>query len=223
VPWWYFYGIEGEWRGHRLETVDPGGVQWDGIGPDRVIGCVVYPATVVIEPGVIRHEYGDRFTLGEPGGEKSDRVVRLGKALEDAGLKAPIRDIRDDIWLKLWGNLAFNPISALTGETLDVVATDPGTRAVAKAMMIEAKAIAELLGARFRVDIERRIDGAARVGPHRTSMLQDLDRGRPMEIDALVGAVQEMGRLVGIETPTIDAVLALVKQRARVAGLYPPA
>ncbi|MFV1987381.1 MAG: 2-dehydropantoate 2-reductase [Gemmatimonadota bacterium] len=223
VPWWYFYGLDSEWRGRRLATVDPGDVQWSGIGPERAIGCVVYPAAVVAAPGVIRHEYGNRFTLGEPTGEKTDRVVRLSEALQGAGLKAPIKDIRDDIWLKLWGNLAFNPISALTCETLDVVATDPGTRGVAKAMMIEAQAIAEALGARFRVDIERRIDGAAGVGPHRTSMLQDLDLGRPMEIDALVSAVQEMGELVGIETPTIDTVLALVRQRARVAGLYPPA
>ncbi len=223
VPWWYFYGLESEWRGRRLATVDPGDVQWSGIGPERAIGCVVYPAAVVAEPGVIRHEYGDRFTLGEPTGEKTERVVRLSEALSGADLKAPIKNIRDDIWLKLWGNLAFNPISALTGETLDVVATDAGTRSVAKAMMLEAQAIAEALGARFRVDIERRIKGAAAVGPHRTSMLQDLDLGRPMEIDALVSAVQEMGELVEIETPTIDTVLALVRQRARVAGLYPPA
>jgi len=220
VPWWYFYGLEGPWRDHRLETVDPGGLQWDGIGPERAIGCVVYPAAEVVEPGVIRHEYGNRFTLGEPGGEKTERVQRLSAALNAAELRAPIKNIRDDLWLKLWGNLAFNPISVLTGETLDVVATDPGTRAVSKAMMIEAQAIAEALGARFRVSIERRIDGAAGVGPHKTSMLQDFERGRPMEIDALVGAVQEMGRLVGVDTPTIDTVLALVKQRAHLAGLY---
>ncbi|MDH3732804.1 MAG: 2-dehydropantoate 2-reductase [Gemmatimonadota bacterium] len=220
VPWWYFYGLEGEWENHRLETVDPGGAQWDGIGPERAIGCVVYPATVVEEPGVIRHEYGNRFTLGEPTDDRTDRVTRLSEALQKADLKAPIKTIRDEIWLKLWGNLAFNPISALTGETLDVVATEPGTRGVARAMMEEAKEIAEALGARFRVSIERRIDGAAGVGAHRTSMLQDLDLGRPMEIDALVAAVQELGRLVGVETPTIDTVLALVQQRARVAGLY---
>ncbi len=222
VPWWYFYGLEGPWRDHRLETVDPGGAQWSGIGPERAIGCVVYPATEVVEPGVIQHLDGNRFTLGEPSGEKTDRVKALASAFISAGLRAPVRRIRDEIWVKLWGNLSFNPISALTLETLDTVATDVGTRAVAKAMMLEAKAIGDELGVRFPVDVERRIDGAAAVGAHRTSMLQDLERGRPMEIDALVSSVQEMGQLVGVPTPTIDVVLALVQQRARVAGAYGP-
>ena len=220
VPWWYFYELDGRWRDHRLETVDPGGLQWDGIGPERAIGCVVYPATEVVEPGVIQHLDGNRFTLGEPSGEKTERVKALASALIAAGFRAPVRRIRDEIWVKLWGNLSFNPISALTLETLDTVATDPGTRAVSKAMMLEAKAIGDELGVRFPVDVERRIDGAAAVGSHRTSMLQDLERGRPMEIDAVVSAVQEMGRLVGEPTPTIDVVLALVRQRARVAGAY---
>ena len=220
VPWWYFYGLEGPWQDHRLATVDPGDVQWDGIGPERAIGCVVYPATEVVEPGVIQHLDGNRFTLGEPSGEKTERVKALASAFIGAGLRAPVRRIRDEIWVKLWGNLSFNPISALTLETLDTVATDPGTRAVSKAMMLEAKAIGDELGVRFPVDVERRIDGAAAVGAHRTSMLQDLERGRPMEIDALVSSVQEMGRLVGVATPTIDVVLALVQQRARVAGAY---
>ncbi len=220
VPWWYFHRLEGPWEDQRVESVDPGGVQWKGIGPERAIGCVVYPATEVVEPGVIRHLDGNRFTLGEPSGEKTERVRALADALKAAGFRAPIRDIRNEIWVKLWGNLSFNPISALTLETLDVVATDPGTRAVSKAMMLEAQAIGEKLGVRFPVDVERRIDGAAAVGAHRTSMLQDLERGRPMEIDALVTAVQEMGRLVGVPTPTIDVVLALVRQRGRVAGAY---
>ena len=222
VPWWYFYGLEGPWKDRRLETVDPGGAQWSGIGPERAIGCVVYPATEVVEPGVIQHLDGNRFTLGEPSGEKTDRVKALASAFISAGLRAPVRRIRDEIWVKLWGNLSFNPISALTLETLDTVATDVGTRAVAKAMMLEAKAIGDELGVRFPVDVERRIDGAAAVGAHRTSMLQDLERGRPMEIDALVSSVQEMGQLVGVPTPTIDVVLALVQQRARVAGAYGP-
>ncbi len=220
VPWWYFHRLPGPWEGQRIQAVDPGGVQWDGIGPERAIGCVVYPATEVVEPGVIRHLDGNRFTLGEPSGEKTPRVQAIADALKAAGFRAPVRDIRNEIWVKLWGNLSFNPISALTLETLDVVATDPGTRAVAKAMMLEAQAIGEALGVRFAVDVERRIDGAAAVGAHRTSMLQDLERGRAMEIDALVTAVQEMGRLVGVPTPTLDVVLALVRQRARAAGAY---
>ncbi len=220
VPWWYFYRLEGPWEDHRLESVDPDGLQWDKIGPERAIGCVVYPAAEVAEPGVIRHIEGNRFTLGEPTGEKTERVERLSKILIRAGLRAPVRRIRDEIWLKLWGNLCFNPISALTLETLDVLATEPGTRAVARAMMIEAQAIGEKLGVRFAVDVDKRIDGAAAVGAHRTSMLQDLDKGRPMEIDALVTAVQEMGRMVDEPTPTIDTVLALIRQRARVAGTY---
>ena len=220
VPWWYFYELEGEWRDHRLESVDPGGVQWDGIGPERAVGCVVYPATEVAEPGVIRHIDGNRFTLGEPSGEKTERVQALAGALISAGFRAPIRRIRDEIWLKLWGNLCFNPISALTLETLDVVATEVGTRGVSKLMMLEAQAIGEKLGVKFSVEVEKRIGGAAAVGAHRTSMLQDLECGRPMEIDALVTVVQEMGRLVGVRTPTIDVVLALIQQRARRAGAY---
>jgi 2-dehydropantoate 2-reductase len=220
VPWWYFYKLAGAWEDRRLESVDPGGKQWDGIGPARAIGCVVYPACEVLAPGVIRHISGDRFSLGEPSGEKTQRTTRLSKALIAADLKAPLRRIRDEIWIKLWGNLCFNPISALTQETLDRIATDPGTRAVARAMMLEAQAIGEQLGVRFGVEVDKRIDGAAAVGAHKTSMLQDLERGRPMEIDALVTAVQEMGRLVSVETPTIDTVLALVRQRARAAGCY---
>ena len=157
-----------------------------------------------------------------PNGEHSDRVTALAQALEAAGLKCRVYDqIRDDIWLKLWGNLCFNPISALTRATLDVVATDPGTRAVAHAMMSEAETLARKMGADFRVDIERRIDGAASVGAHRTSMLQDLEKGRKLELDALLTVVQEMGRLVEVPTPAIDTVLALTQQMGRVAGVYP--
>jgi 2-dehydropantoate 2-reductase len=222
VPWWYFHRLPGPYEGRRLESVDPGGRQWDGIGPERAVGCVVYPAAEVPEPGVIEHVSGDRFVLGEPSGEATERVQALSRLLIKAGLKAPVRPrIRDEIWVKLWGNLSFNPISALTGATLDVITADPGTRALARAMMLEAQAVGERLGVRFGVDVERRIEGAAAVGAHKTSMLQDLERGRPMEIDALVTAVQEMGRLVGVATPAIDAVLALVAQRARLAGCYP--
>ncbi len=222
VPWWYFHGLSGDFAERRLASVDPDDRQWRHLAPRRAIGCVVYPATEVVAPGVIQHIYGDKFALGEPDGSVSQRCLALSEALETGGLKAPVlENIRDEIWLKLWGNLCFNPISALTRATLDVVATDPGTRALAKAMMGEAERIARCLGADFRVDVERRIDGAARVGAHRTSMLQDLERGRPLEIDALLTAVQEMGRLTGTATPYIDSVLALVQQLGRSQGLYP--
>ena len=221
IPWWYFYGLKGPWENHRLESVDPGNRQWEEIGPERIVGCVAYPACEISEPGVIRHIEGNRFTLGEPGGEKSERCMQLSKAFIGAGLKAPVRsEIRNEIWVKLWGNLCFNPISVLTHATLDVIATEPGTRAMAKSMMLEAQAIGEKLGVRFGVDVEKRIDGAAAVGAHKTSMLQDLEAGRTMEIDALLGAVKELGQLVGVATPVIDLVLALAKQRARVAGCY---
>ena len=221
VPWWYFHKQGGPFEGTRLASVDPGNAQWNGFGPDRVLGCVVYPAAEVIEPGVIKHIEGNRFSLGEPDGSKSDRAVALSQALAAAGLKAPVRPrIRDEIWVKLWGNLSFNPISALTHATLDVLCTDPGTRAVARGMMLEAQEIAEKLGVKFPIDVERRIDGGAAVGAHRTSMWQDLDAGRPMEIDALVTAVQELGLLTATPTPTIDTVLALVRLRAKSAGLY---
>ncbi len=221
VPWWFFHAIGGEWEGMRLQSVDPGGRQWDGIGPERAIGCVVYAATEIAEPGVIRHSYGNKFSLGEPSGRKTARIKALSRALSGAGLRAPVRRIRQEIWVKLLGNVCFNPISALTLATLDTVATEPGTRGVARAMMEETRAIGEALGIRFRLDTERRIDGAAAVGAHRTSMLQDLKKSRAMEIDALVTSVQELGRLVAVPTPTIDVVLALVRQRAEVAGLYP--
>ncbi len=222
VPWWYFHRLDGPFEGVRLASVDPGDRQWTAVGPERAIGCVVYPAAEIKAPGVINNIYGDKFALGEPSGEASERCQRLSAAIESAGLKAPILDrVRDEIWLKLWGNLCFNPISALTRATLDVVATDPGTRALAQAMMEEAYEIATRLGAQFRVDIERRIDGAARVGAHRTSMLQDLEKGRGLEIDALLTSVQEMGRMVEAESPTIDMVLALVQQLGRTQGLYP--
>ena len=221
VPWWYFHKIGGALEGTRLASVDPGNAQWNGFGPDRVLGCVVYPAAEVSEPGTIRHIEGNRFSLGEPDGSKSDRAIALSRALVAAGLKAPVRPkLRDEIWVKLWGNLSFNPISALTHATLDVLCTDPGTRKVARNMMIEAQQIAEKLGVKFPIDVERRIDGGAAVGAHRTSMLQDLDAARPMEIDALIGSVQELGRVTDTPTPTIDTVLALIQLRGRTAGLY---
>ena len=222
VPWWYFYKLAGPHEGYRIRSVDPDGTLWRLIPGERCLGCVVYPAAEVVAPGVVEHYYGNRFMLGEPDGSKSERATRLSDALTRAGFKAPVRPrIRDDIWVKLWGNLSFNPVSALTTGTLAGIANDPGTRAVVRRMMVEAEAIGSALGVKFGVDIDTRIGWAADIGEHRTSMLQDLELGRPLEIDALVSAVAEMGDLVGVDTPFIDAVLALVVQRARTAGCYP--
>lgn len=221
VPWWYFHGVGGSLEGTRLNAVDPGGAIWQRIGPQRVIGSVVYPAVEVDAPGLVRHVEGKRFSLGEPSGARSGRVTLLAEEMVKAGLQAPVReDIRSEIWVKLWGNLSFNPISALTGSTLAAIVADDGTRQLARSMMLEAQAIGESLGVRFPIGVDRRIKGAGDVGEHKTSMLQDLERGRPMEIDALVTAVQELGRLTDKPTPTIDAVLALVRRLTMERGCY---
>ena len=221
VPWWYFHGLKGKFEGRRLTSVDPDGVQWAKIGPERTIGCVVYAACDVPEPGCVRHISGHRIVLGELGGEETGRVSALSRVLSGAGLEAIVAPrIRDEIWQKLWGNCCFNPISALTGATLEQIASDPGTRALCRKVMVEAQMIGQALGVRFAMDVDRRIEEAGAVGAHKTSMLQDLERGRPMEIDALVTAVQEMGELTGTPTPALDAVLALIQARAETEGLY---
>ncbi len=221
LPWWYFYKIGGPLDGTRLHSVDPGNAQWNGFGPEKIIGCVVYPATEIIAPGIIKHIEGNRFSLGEPDGSKSERALALSRILSSAGLKSPVRQkIRDEIWVKLWGNLSFNPISALTHATLDILCTDIATRPIARSMMLEAQEIAEKLGVKFPIDVERRLDGGAAVGAHRTSMLQDLVNGRPMEIDALVTSVQELGKITGTATPIIDTVLGLIQLRGKTAKLY---
>lgn len=225
IPWWYFYGLKGPHENKRVRAVDPDDVQWNKIGPERAIGCVIYPAAEIVQPGVVEvqpHLSSNRLPIGEPDGARSPRTERLSKALIAAGFKSPVRpDIRTDVWVKLWGNLAFNPISALTGSTLEDIAKDPGTRGVARAMMVEGQRVAEALGVKFPISVDARIKGAEEVGAHKTSMLQDLMLGRPMEIDALVLAVAELGDLAGIETPITDAVYALVKRRAIEAGSYP--
>ena len=222
IPWWYFYKDGGRFDGRFLDTVDPGGRQWQSIGPERAIGCVVEPACEVVAPGVIAHHQFNRFILGEPDGSRSNRVLQLSSALTAAGFDAPVRDnIRWNIWLKLWGNVCFNPISALTGATLGHMTQDPDLRALCKTMMLETQAVNEALAVRIPSDMmDRRLAGASSAADHKMSMLQDLERGRDLEIDALVGAVQELGRLTSIKTPVIDAVLALIKARARAAGLY---
>jgi 2-dehydropantoate 2-reductase len=222
IPWWYFHKLAGPYENRIVETVDPAGAQWNGIGPARAIGCVVYPACEAIEPGRIRHVSENRFTLGEPDGSKSGRVLALAEMFVKAGFQAPVRAaIRTEIWVKLWGNLSFNPISALTGATLEQMAFDPEIRGVVRAMMVEAEAIGAALGVRFPIDVDKRIDGGGRIGAHRTSMLQDVEARRPLEIDALVSVVQELGRMTGIATPAIDIVLALVRKKAKLLGLYP--
>ena len=224
IPWWYFHKAGGAFEGRRLQSVDPGGRQWAAIGPERVIGCVVEPACEVVEPGVVVHHKFKRFILGEPDAVRSARVERLSAALTDAGFEAPIRnDIRRDIWLKLWGNVCFHPISALTRATIDAIVRDPGLRALCRAMMLEAQTVSEALGVKIPDEmIDRRLEAAGSIGAHKMSMLQDLERGRSLEIGALVAAVQELGRLTQLPTPMIDAVLALVQECGRSAGLYVP-
>ena len=212
IPFWYFHGHGGELAGRTVETVDPGGVVKDAIPASRIIGCVVYPAAQLTAPGRIVHIEGERFPVGELDGSKSERVQRLADAFVHAGLKSPVLDnVRAEMWLKLWGNLTFNPISALTHATLAGICEDPHGRALATQMMREAQAVAEKLGITFRVPLEKRIEGAAKVGHHKTSMLQDVEAGRSIEIDALVGAVVELGELTNVPTPTIRAVYQAAK------------
>lgn len=221
IPWWYFYKHGGPYDGMRLRVLDPDGRLWEKLPPERVIGCVVYPAAEIAAPGTIRHTYSNRFDLGEPDGSKSERVTAFAQAMIRAGFRCPIRPrIRESVWVKLWGNLAFNPICALTTATLDVVTGDPVTRGIARAMMVEAEAIATGLGIAFPLDVDARIAGAAEVGPHKVSMLVDLETGRPMEIDALLGAVVELAHMTGVPAPTCEVVLGLLRQRARLAGCY---
>ncbi len=219
VPWWYFYKSGGEYEGQRIKAVDPEGVVEENIGVERVIGCVVYPAAELDGPGVVRHIEGDRFPLGELDGAKTERVQMLAQTLNRAGLKAPVRPrIRTEIWVKLWGNLAFNPISALTRARLVDICQFPLTRELARHMMSEAQTIAEKLGIEFGISLEQRIAGAEKIGAHKTSMLQDIESGRPTEVDAIVGAVAELGRLTNTPTPYIDSVYASVKLLEKTLG-----
>jgi 2-dehydropantoate 2-reductase len=216
IPYWYFQGQHGPYEDTRVKSVDPHGRVAAGIDPARVIGCVVYPASELIAPGVVRHIEGDRFPLGEIDGSTTGRVQQVAAAFINAGFKAPVlEDIRAEIWLKLWGNLTFNPISSLAHSTLVDICQYPLTRELAAAMMREAQDVAHKLGVTFRVSLDKRIAGAEKVGKHKTSMLQDVEAGREPEIDALVGSVVELARLTGTPTPHIDTVYALVKLLAR--------
>ena len=216
IPYWYFHKHGCELAGSVVQSVDPNGVIAEKIPAERVIGCVVYPASELVEPGVVKHIEGDRFPVGELDGSTSERVTRVSESFTKAGFKAPVlEDIRAEIWLKLWGNLTFNPISALSRATLVDICQYPLTRELAAAMMTEAQTIANKLGIAFRVPLEKRIAGAEKVGKHKTSMLQDVEAGREPEIDALVGSVVELGRLTNTPTPHIDTVYALTKLLAR--------
>ena len=216
IPYWYFHRHGGALEGSVVRSVDPDGLLRRLIPAERVLGCVVYPATELVEPGVVRHIEGDRFPIGELDGSHSERAQRVSRCLTHAGFKAPVLDdIRAEIWLKLWGNLTFNPISALTRSTLVDICRFPPTRALATAMMTEAQAIAGKLGIAFRVPLERRIAGAEKVGHHKTSMLQDVEAGRAPELEALLGSVVELGRLTHTDTPHIDTVYGLTHLLAR--------
>ena len=212
IPWWYFHKHGGEFEGRRIESLDPDGILGKHIDADKIIGCVVYPAAAVESPGVIRHVEGDRFPIGEPDGSESERVQKLQDILVNAGFRSRILDdIRSEIWLKAWGNLSFNPISALTHATLVDICQFSETRALAETMMGEAQEIAEKLGITFRHTIEKRIAGAESVGSHKTSMLQDVEAGRSLETEALIGAILELGKLTATPSPAIEAVYACVK------------
>nr|WP_316640990.1 2-dehydropantoate 2-reductase [uncultured Roseateles sp.] len=209
LPWWYFHKLAGPHEGRRLDSVDPGGVIASQIEAERVIGSVVYPAAELVEPGRVRVIEGNRFTLGEPDGTRSPRIEALSQALMKAGFKAPVsKDIRAEIWVKLWGNLSFNPISALTHATLQDICRFPAGRALAASMMAEAQTVAEKLGVEFKISLDKRIAGAEAVGAHKTSMLQDVEHGRALELEALIGSVVELGRITDTPTPTITAIYA---------------
>jgi 2-dehydropantoate 2-reductase len=218
-PWWYFHGLAHPLGEQEIRSVDPGRAQWRLIGPERVVGATVYPAASLEAPGVVRHLSGDAFGFGEPTRTRSQRLDDLAALFAAAGFKPTIHDdIRDDLWPKLWGTIAFNPISALTRATLDVVTSEHGTRELALCLMREAEAVARALGARPNLSVEDRLAKAAKVGAHKTSMLQDLEQGRPLEIEATIGAMAELGRLLAVPTPAIAAILPLVRQLDRARG-----
>ena len=214
IPWWYFFNIEGPFKNYRIKCIDPNNIQWNTITPERIIGCVVYPATEIIEPGVIKHIEGNRFSLGEPEGKQTERILKISKALVKAGIKAPIRsNLREEIWIKLIGNLAFNPLSVITGKTLDILASENEYRTIAYDAMEEASLIINQLGIKLKISIDQRIEGAAKVGAHKTSMLQDYEKGRELELDSLVVSIKEIGNQLGIKTPTIDKILYEVEKK----------
>ena len=218
IPYWYFYGLDCAWRDRRIEAVDPGGALWRLLPPNQAIGCVLYPWAELLEPAIVEQSVSNRLVIGEPDGSGSERIQALAKIMQQGGLDAPITaKIRDELWLKLWGNLSMNPLSALTGASIGRLASDPDLRAVACAMMQEAQSAAEALGIRFPISVEQRIDIGGLGGSRKTSMLRDLDEGKSLEIEPLLGAVVELAGLVGHELPLCRAILALTRERGRPA------
>ena len=219
VPWWYFHKLGGPYDGQALRSVDPDGLLAQHIEPERVIGSVVYPAAELVAPGVVKVIEGNRFTLGEPDGSRSPRIEAVSQAMIRAGFKSPVsKDIRGEIWVKLWGNLSFNPISALTHATLQDICRFPLSRELAARMMGEAQAVGQKLGVEFKISLDKRIAGAEAVGAHKTSMLQDVENGRALELEALVGSVVELGRITDTPTPTIDAIYAAASLLGKTLG-----
>ena len=219
IPHWYFHKLDNKYANYKIKCLDADLLIDSILPPDNIVGSVVYPACEIVKPGTIKHIAGNRFSLGEPDGSESDRLKFISEILRKSGFRAPIqKNIRDEIWLKLIGNLSFNPISALTGATLEQICNDQGTEAIVKEMMIEAKTIAEKLGAKINMSIEKRIDGARKVGAHKTSMLQDIEAGKPIEIDSIIVAVRELGELTNSPTPNINTILNLTIQKAKLIG-----
>jgi 2-dehydropantoate 2-reductase len=220
IPWWYFHGLKGPYEGRRIESVDPGGAVTQVLDLDRAVGCVVYCSTELEGPGVVRHLEGTRFSIGEPAGGQSDRCAQFSTAMVAGGLKCPVEaDIRNDIWIKLLGNAAFNPISALARATMVEIATHQGTRQMVRLMMEESLAIAGALGCHPDISVDKRIDGAERVGEHKTSMLQDLEKDKPLELDVILAAVVELADLTGVPAPTLRAVHAVTDLLASKVGV----
>jgi 2-dehydropantoate 2-reductase len=224
VPWWFFHGLGERWHGTRLEATDADGSLSHAVPPERVVGCVVHMAASMPEPGVVRHAFGDRFIVGEPGGGSTPRLAAVANLLRAARLQVEVSPrIELDVWLKLWGNMTMNPVSALTGATMDRILDDPLLRRFVSDAMVEARAIGEAFGLPIAMTPEERHVITRKLGAVRTSMLQDVDAGRRIELDAIIGSVSEMGRRVGVDTPNIDALLGLTRLFGRVRGLVPPA
>ena len=222
IPWWYFHGLKGPYEGRRIESVDPGGSVTEVLALERAVGCVVYCSTELEGPGVVRHLEGTRFSIGEPAGGISDRCVAFSEAMIAGGLKCPVEeDIRKDIWIKLLGNAAFNPISALARATMVEIATHEGTRAMVRLMMEESLEIAAAVGCHPEISVDKRINGAERVGEHKTSMLQDLEKDKPLELDVILAAVVELADLTGTPAPTLRAVHAVADLLATKVGMAP--